>query len=296
MKDTFEFSMKRRATVRDSLAADRAKLMEALREKGAGSALRGWRRELDPDGSLDLGYQEFCQAMDRLGVEVDTMRLFGADGDFAKLTLEELAPPEGRLVERFREWVKTRFGSPTGMFSAVDSGDKGVLGREEFVSGCRTMGFEASGPELSEVFNLLDVEDFGTITEQDIMFLETDKQARELEIFRAKMRSKHQRQRLLAYVYWDDRRRITKATDRRACRPWLGHFRAPPRAGHGQALEVAAGVAPPGVRGESLLLGPFAERLRQRGARLAESLGPGLQLQSRQNDPEPLLPPRGYPH
>jgi len=33
--------------------------------------------------------------------------------------------------------------------------------------------------------------------------------------------SKHQRQRLLAYAYWDDARQIEKATDRRACRPWL---------------------------------------------------------------------------
>eukprot|EP00419_Tripos_fusus_P027926 CAMPEP_0172699432 /NCGR_PEP_ID=MMETSP1074-20121228/30181_1 /TAXON_ID=2916 /ORGANISM="Ceratium fusus, Strain PA161109" /LENGTH=532 /DNA_ID=CAMNT_0013520633 /DNA_START=116 /DNA_END=1711 /DNA_ORIENTATION=+ len=36
-----------------------------------------------------------------------------------------------------------------------------------------------------------------------------------------KPHSKHERQRLLAYAYWDDRRQIEKSTDRRACRPWL---------------------------------------------------------------------------
>lgn len=45
--------------------------------------------------------------------------------------------------------------------------------------------------------------------------------SREHDQLRQKPHSKHHRQRLLAYAYWDDRRQTEKATDRRACRPWL---------------------------------------------------------------------------
>lgn len=205
----------------DSLAADRARLIAVLRERGCGSLLRGWRRELDPDGSLDLGFQDFCRSVANLGGELDALRLFGIDGGNETLSLDELAAAEGALVERFREWVKNSFGGPVGMFAALDPSDDGQLSQETFVAGCRAHSFTASNAEFSELWSLLDVDDAGTVAEQDVMFLEIDKQARELEIFRSKMRSAHQRQRLLAYVYWHDSHKITNPTHRRACRPWL---------------------------------------------------------------------------
>merc|ERR1712157_717891 len=58
-------------------------------------------------------------------------------------------------------------------------------------------------------------------TKDEVMFLEVDPEIRAQELFRLKMKSRSQRQRLLAYVYRDDGVRAESSKNRHAQRPWM---------------------------------------------------------------------------
>mmetsp|Transcript_49102 Transcript_49102/g.140125 ORF Transcript_49102/g.140125 Transcript_49102/m.140125 type:complete len:670 (+) Transcript_49102:1-2010(+) len=164
------------------LKEDQRAIQYALRQCGKGSILRGWRKELDPDGSFDCTFLQFCRATRRLELpSVDIQRLFGADSPDS-LTLEEVAPEMGRLVRSFRNWLNSRFGGPDGMLEAFEEsrGDNadGTLRRVDFCGGCRQHGFKCKGAHLEELFCLLDVSDCGVLICEDLMFLDLDKQKR----------------------------------------------------------------------------------------------------------------------
>merc|ERR1719253_634080 len=91
---------------------DRERLIGMLTKRGHGSFLRGWRRELDPDGSFDVNFIDFCAATARIGFTGDAHALFAAHGVPKYLSLEELDPVRGKLMCNFREWVRECFGGP----------------------------------------------------------------------------------------------------------------------------------------------------------------------------------------
>jgi len=202
------------------LSSDRDRLFAVLEDRGAGSILRGWRRELDQDGALEIGFPEFCRAMSNLGVHIDALRLFQGNAEPQTFKLQDLAPEAAALLSRFREWVKATFDGPAGMFGAFDPMQAGIIGRAGFVSGCMERNAAFTEDELEELFNCIDFDDGGSVTPDEIVFLEIDPQTRDHEIFKLKMRSKFQRQRLLAYTYWDDGCREVSKKHRRAQRPW----------------------------------------------------------------------------
>lgn len=92
----------------------------ALKVRGKGSILRGWRQELDPDGSLDCNFLEFCQAAKRLQLAVDAPKLFGEDSP-ESLDLGEVMPELGQLLERFRKFMMEEFGGPSEMCLGFES-------------------------------------------------------------------------------------------------------------------------------------------------------------------------------
>lgn len=202
------------------LSGDRQKIFNALEERGNGSMLRGWRRELDPEGMLEIGFQDFCKCMANLGVQVDTGRLFSLDGVPDRVTIEDLAPVQAALINRFRDWVKANFDDPLAMFEAFAAG-QGMINRESFVSGCKERRFKTTELELEELYRCLDYDETDSVTKDEVMFLEADTDIRAQTLFRLKMKSRSQRQRLLAYVYRDDGQRADSNKHRRAQRPWM---------------------------------------------------------------------------
>eukprot|EP00933_Yihiella_yeosuensis_P050779 TRINITY_DN48581_c0_g1_i1.p1 TRINITY_DN48581_c0_g1~~TRINITY_DN48581_c0_g1_i1.p1 ORF type:complete len:790 (-),score=149.86 TRINITY_DN48581_c0_g1_i1:368-2737(-) len=220
-------------TVLMAVERDRNTLRSALTEKGNGSFLRGWRRELDPDGSLDIGIEDFnFAAKQRLAVDVNSQRLCKLSGDASQLSLLDIAPSENELIQRLRSWIKTRFGSPEQFFSSISSHltDGSALDQQGFQSGCLEHGFEATTEELDSIFSWIDIDEGGSINCEEVLFLEEDNVQRDLALHNEKMKLKGQRERLLAYVYLDDVKK--GALSRAAPKPWMaGDFeKLPPLA------------------------------------------------------------------
>jgi len=203
------------------LSGDRERLFAVLEGRGAGSILRGWRRELDPDGALEIGFSEFCRAMSNMGVHVDALALFQGNSEPQSFKLEDLAPEPAALLGRFRKWVKSAFDGPAGLFAVLDPHQGGFISRESFVTGCRERASNYfTDHELQELFNCIDFDDGGSVTPDEVVFLELDPNTRASEIFKLKMRSKFQRQRMLAYTFYDDGCKAVSTKHRRAQRPW----------------------------------------------------------------------------
>jgi len=216
-----------RLSATDRILKDQKRIAEVLAEKGDGSALCGWRRELDRQGWLEVGFQEFCQALVKWGIEADIFGLLCIDGDARTLSIEELLPRQGSLVNRFREWIKEKFGhgvdgmfcGSDGLFAAIDPESNGYLTRQGFLTFCQDYGFEATLEELGELWIFLDPDLDEQVKREELLFLETDVKARGAELHKQRMRAQFDEDRLLARVYWDGNRRLAPK-HRLAQRPW----------------------------------------------------------------------------
>uniref|UniRef100_A0A7S4UW69 EF-hand domain-containing protein n=1 Tax=Alexandrium monilatum TaxID=311494 RepID=A0A7S4UW69_9DINO len=202
---------------------DRQIVLRALAKRGDGSALRGWRQELDPDGSLDTRFLDFCKAAARLKIAVDALKLFGEESPDA-LTLQKLAPVQGALVNKFRKWMADKFGGPGEMFMVFEPPDSdGKLTREVFMEKCKEHGFESSESDLAEVFNLLDASCMGSIAMEDVSFLDMDEKRRAGAIEKARVRRKFAHEHQMTEVYRENRRFNLSIAHRLAPRGWHAH-------------------------------------------------------------------------
>jgi len=212
-------------TVDKDLERDREKICTVLKGKGVGSVLRGWRQVLDPDGSLDVGFQEFCRNMAQFNIQIDIHRLFNLEGDPKSLPLSSLCPVHSELLQQFLQWVKDTFGATKAMFSAFDPNGEGRVTKKTFFGGCHEMGMAADDEDCEELWGLVDSDNSGEVSHEEFLFLELDKDRREQEIAELRMHSQHHRQRIRAYCYWDDLQKIQNPVHRRAQRPWnAGNF------------------------------------------------------------------------
>ncbi|CAJ1372368.1 unnamed protein product [Effrenium voratum] len=200
-------------------AKERHALNAALAERGGGLLLRGWRRELDPDGSMDVPYKELDWHLRRLGLELSAKTI--VDKDAEEISLEELSPADGHLVNRIRNWIKDAFGSPANMWTVIDVNQAGNLDREGWVAACMSSGFEGTAEELSYLFDFIDIDESGQVNKEEVLFLERDSQERDKAIFEEKMKSRGQMQRLWASVYWSELHKKQSPLSRLAPRPWL---------------------------------------------------------------------------
>mmetsp|Transcript_5868 Transcript_5868/g.11858 ORF Transcript_5868/g.11858 Transcript_5868/m.11858 type:complete len:795 (+) Transcript_5868:84-2468(+) len=193
-------------------------VVSALRQRGGGELLRGWRRELDPDGLLEVHFKQFCQAAGRLGITGDVSVLFSLERDHQGLTLAELAPEEGLTMGRFKRWVKGKFGGPEKMFQVFDETGLGRLHEDPFMAACRKHGFDASDGDIRDIFACCDVEGAKSLCDVDVLFLEADQQIRDVKRFKRRMDQKDQQQQLFMSAYEESCAKPPR--HRLAPRPW----------------------------------------------------------------------------
>lgn len=209
------------------LKQDREHLIELLTNAGDGSFLRGWRWQFDSNGALETSFPDFCKAAARLNFVGDSYALFGIDQDHSTLTLEELAPKEGQALRRYKEWIQQKFGSPANMFQAFDLLGKGRLTLEQFVSASAANGFGGTADEAAIVFECSDVCDAGCILLEDVLYLETDAQKRDLEQYKIKMSQLWEWKQRVAREYLEQEQVESTLPERSvssswmAPRPWL---------------------------------------------------------------------------
>lgn len=204
-----------------------AELIEKISAKGGGSLLRGWRLELDPDGDMQVGFLEFCRAAKRLGWTGNAPALFAQDKNADSMSLEELTPIEGRLMDCFRLWIKSAFGSPGAMFTAFDIGGRGRVTREMFSAGLQQANFEGTEQEMDMIYDCCDVGDVGSVLREDVVFLELDPFVRKHEALKLKMGQMRDWKQELAKMYLEEMK-LRKERDpsrqsyqnRLAPRPW----------------------------------------------------------------------------
>lgn len=200
---------------------DRERLVAMLEKRGGGSFLRGWRRELDPDGSFDINFIDFCAVSQRIGFTGDTRALFNADGAPKMLDIGELDEKRGKLLTRFREWVRDTFGGPVEMYSAFDVAGRTRLTYQMFVAACNRNGFEAEEEDFNELFACCDVSGNGTVSQNEVIFLENNNSLRELATFKAKKAEKEKHLKLMCWAHREDGLNGFSPTHRLAQRPWL---------------------------------------------------------------------------
>jgi len=168
---------------------DRELLVEVLEEFGGGSFLRGWRRQLDPDGNLWVNFPEFLAAAARMGYYGDTLSLFSQSDNLNVMTLSELAPYEGGLMTRFRRWVKAALGDPAELWrhlaAAAPSEDDVTV--DIFSKECRRLGFGAPDEDFDLIFECIDVDGEGTVMQTELFFLEFDTDIRAQLLYKVKL-------------------------------------------------------------------------------------------------------------
>lgn len=212
-----------------SIKENRDVLRSVLAAQGDGSCARGWRRELDPQGNLEVDFQDFAKCARRLHFEVNTDLLFGLDDDHSSLTLEELAPAEGIFMDRIKLWIHQKFGSTGEMFATFDVARSGKLTLEALMKGCRAAQFEALDEEFALVFEISDVGNVGFIQEDDVIFLEWDEEVRAKKTYGARMCRMDRWKYIAAKEYMTHIRRHKEAKElglrltkgRGDPRPWL---------------------------------------------------------------------------
>mmetsp|Transcript_72018 Transcript_72018/g.154131 ORF Transcript_72018/g.154131 Transcript_72018/m.154131 type:complete len:791 (+) Transcript_72018:91-2463(+) len=214
----------RKASKEAKQSEDQAKLAELLTQCGQGSLLRGWRRELDRLGELEVDFTDFIRVAVNLGYTGDISRLFGSDGDASKLSLTEVAPREGQLMDRVKCWIRDKFGSVRKAFSEFDVDKAGKLDRGQLIEALRRHGFEAGVEELNAIYDCIDYSDDGVELEE-ILILEVDPKVRSQEIYKEKVGKMSVWKQLAAQEFleatsMEAKAKKAKPTHRLAPRPW----------------------------------------------------------------------------
>ena len=95
-----------------------------------GNFIRSWRLGMDFNGDLELSFDEFCTALDQMKFRCDVPQLwksFDVGGEGGEedegdgcITLAEIDPPSGAILNGWRKWIYNEFGGPLNFFRELD--------------------------------------------------------------------------------------------------------------------------------------------------------------------------------
>lgn len=130
-----------------------------------------WRRLLDKDSVNRAGWFEWVGACKKVGFDGDVAGAWrAADADCSGyISIEELDPDAAEILFEFKRWADAEFGGVRSAFTSFDVDNSKQIDFREFRSTCRLFGFEGCIPKL---FELLDVKRDGTLTLQEVVFLD----------------------------------------------------------------------------------------------------------------------------
>lgn len=196
----------------------REKLRTILLDAGNGHLFRGWRHELDPDGLLEVSFQSFCSFAAVHGLAVDVRALFGQDKSQGSLALSGLCPKTGNFVERLQRWVKRNFGGPVELLLALDKESEGRVDIEDVLQAFQS--FQGSEEDPAALAGYMDVHGIGSVTRDDLLWLECDEQVRKQAVNKLRLSRNEQQQQVLASACYSEEQRRLPPTHRLATRPW----------------------------------------------------------------------------
>mmetsp|Transcript_4417 Transcript_4417/g.10265 ORF Transcript_4417/g.10265 Transcript_4417/m.10265 type:complete len:605 (-) Transcript_4417:189-2003(-) len=141
-----------------------------LREK-FGTYLRAWKVLLDQDGSNTCNWEEFRYTCKRIGFKQDIAGAWRCldQRNQGTISLADIDPNSSTVLMDFRTWAVDEFGSVRSMFAVFDEDSSKSLSLKEFKRACRIYGFRG---HLRGLFNILDGSQSGTLSVEDISFLD----------------------------------------------------------------------------------------------------------------------------
>jgi len=119
--------------------------------------LKAWRNLLDVDGSNSVSWVEFVDACDRMNFHGNIGGAWRALDESlnTSISLLNYSPETARLLERFKDWADTSFGSVKKAFIALDEHHLGHITLPELRRSCQKMKYPEDPKEL---FECLDVD------------------------------------------------------------------------------------------------------------------------------------------
>jgi len=143
-----------------------------------GCLFKAWRKALDLDGSMTVHRKELFKACRDLNWDGNITALWKAldADDSGTTTLDELVPALARTLAVFKRWTDTNFGDAKQAIKRLDAVDgrrqalaRCCLSLDEWKQACEKLRCPC---DAEKVFKLLDWEDDGTITYQELKCLD----------------------------------------------------------------------------------------------------------------------------
>jgi len=135
-----------------------------------GNTMRFWF-QLDLEENMKLGQRLFLRRCDELGWRGSGYALWRyLYGDSSgSLTFQELDPGAAQMLASFQAFTQDLFGGAIKSFSKLDTNRSGRIVKQEFIERLESLGCTGS---LSRLFDMLDRNGFGFLSNGDLNFLD----------------------------------------------------------------------------------------------------------------------------
>jgi len=139
-----------------------------------GQPLKAWRA-MDEDDSNIVSWSEFKAGAAAVGFKGNVPGAWRVldDNVSGTITLQEFDGPSSELLQSFKEWLDTNYGSVEFAFKQIDTDGSGSLTCNELKRACKRMNWEG---DVQNLFNCLAIENVPgkrSLSSQDLAFLDT---------------------------------------------------------------------------------------------------------------------------